>query len=225
MLRFDECNGQGAVFRQPCNNANGNTVDHEGRLITCEHLTRRVTRTEHDGSITALSDSYNGKRLNSPNDVVVNSDGSIWFTDPGYGILFDYEGKRAASEIGRCNVYRIDPAMGTTSLVADDFEKPNGLAFSPDESVLYVADTGLTNMPGGPKHIRRLALKGTSAESSQISAECTTGLFDGFRVDADGRVWAREQRAGPFCLDSFPGFLGEASAVGHAAAGSCCGVK
>lgn len=189
MLRYDDCNGAVSVFRQPSNNANGNTVDRQGRLVTCEHLGRRVTRTEHDGSITVLSDAYQGKRLNSPNDVVVKSDGSIWFTDPSYGILFDYEGKRAESEIGRCNVYRIDPQTAETTLVADDFEKPNGLAFTPDEAFLYIADTGITHMAGGPKHIRKLAVKGKTLGASQLFADCTAGLFDGFRVDGEGRVW------------------------------------
>lgn len=189
MLRYDDCNGVVSVFRQPSNNANGNTVDKQGRLVTCEHLGRRVTRTEHDGTITVLSDAYQGKRLNSPNDVVVKSDGSIWFTDPSYGILFDYEGKRAETEIGRCNVYRIDPQTAETTLVADDFEKPNGLAFTPDEAFLYIADTGITHMAGGPKHIRKLAVKGKTLGASHLFADCTAGLFDGFRVDGDGRVW------------------------------------
>lgn len=170
MLRYDDCSGAVSVFRQPSNNANGNTVDRQGRLVTCEHLGRRVTRTEHDGTITVLSDAYQGKRLNSPNDVVVKSDGSIWFTNPSYGILFDYEGKRAESEIGRCNVYRIDPQTAETTLVADDFEKPNGLAFTPDEAFLYIADTGITHMTGGPKHIRKLAVKGKTLGISQLFA-------------------------------------------------------
>ncbi len=129
MLRLDERNGTVAVSREPANNSNGNTVDRQGRLVSCEHLTRRVTRTEHDGSLTVLASHWQGRRLNSPNDVVVHSDGGIWFTDPSYGILSDYEGLRAESEIGACNVYRIDPASGAVELVADDFVKPNGLAF------------------------------------------------------------------------------------------------
>jgi len=160
MLRYDELSGATSVFREPANNTNGHTVDRQGRLVSCEHLTRRVTRTEHDGSITVLASHWQGKRLNSPNDVVVHSDGGVWFTDPSYGILSDYEGLRADSEIGACNVYRIDPASGAVDLVADDFVKPNGLAFSPDESVLYIADTG------------------------------ASGLFDGFRVDTEGRLWS-----------------------------------
>jgi gluconolactonase len=191
MMRFDECSGHMAVFRQPSNNSNGNTNDGQGRLVTCEHLGRRVTRTEHDGSITILADRYNGMRLNSPNDVVVKSDGSIWFTDPTYGILADYEGKKSESEIGACNVYRIDGATGDVRVVADDFVKPNGLAFSPDESILYIADTGLSHDPKGPKHIRALKVNadGKSLGASKVFAECTAGLFDGFRVDRDGRIW------------------------------------
>ena len=200
MMRYDECTGAVGVFRQPSNNSNGNTVDGQGRLVTCEHLARRVTRTEHDGSITVLSDNYRGKRLNSPNDVVVKSDGSIWFTDPSYGILFDYEGKRAESEIGRCNVYRIDPLSGENAIVADDFDKPNGLAFSPDESFLYVADTGVTHTKDGPKHIRRLAVKGDTLGASQVFADCTAGLFDGFRVDEAGRIWT-SAADGVHCYD------------------------
>jgi gluconolactonase len=191
MMRFDECSGHMAVFRQPSNNSNGNTNDGQGRLVSCEHLGRRVTRTEHDGSITILADRYNGMRLNSPNDVVVKSDGSIWFTDPTYGILADYEGKKSESEIGACNVYRIDGATGDVRVVADDFVKPNGLAFSPDESILYIADTGMSHDPKGPKHIRALKVNadGKSLGASKVFAECTAGLFDGFRVDTDGRIW------------------------------------
>lgn len=190
MMRYDECDGHMAVFRQPSNNSNGNTTDREGRLVTCEHLGRRVSRTEHDGSITVLADSYKGKRLNSPNDLVVKSDGSIWFTDPSYGILADYEGRKSDSEIGACNVYRIDPS-GEITLVADDFDKPNGLAFSRDESILYIADTGASHAENGPKHIRALKVKadGKSLGASSVFADCTAGLFDGFRVDSDGRIW------------------------------------
>lgn len=196
MLRYDEINGTVGIFRQPANNANGNTVDREGRLITCEHLTRRVVRVEHNGAQTILADRWQGKRLNSPNDVVVRSDGSIWFTDPSYGILSDYEGQRAESEIGACNVYRIDPVSGAVDLMADDFVKPNGLAFSPDESILYIADTGASHDINGPRHIRamRVAADGqrlvASGEAQTVFAQCTNGLFDGFRVDQQGRLWA-----------------------------------
>ena len=149
MMRFDETDGSVGFFRHSANNSNGNTVDREGRLITCEHLTRRVVRAEHDGTQTVLASRWQGKRLNSPNDVVVKSDGSVWFTDPSYGILSDYEGMQAESEIGACNVYRVDPSSGAVDLVADDFVKPNGLAFSPDESTLYIADTVPAMTPMG----------------------------------------------------------------------------
>lgn len=192
MLRLDERNASVGVFRQPAQNSNGNTVDGEGRLVTCEHLTRRVVRTEHNGARSVLAEHWQGKRLNSPNDVVVRSDGSVWFTDPDYGILSNNEGACAESEIGRCNVYRIDPSSGAVELVADDFVKPNGLAFSPDESLLYVADTGASHDPDGPRHIRacRVSPDGRRLQSSSVFAQCTSGLFDGFRVDTQGRLWS-----------------------------------
>lgn len=190
ILRFDDTDGVVSVFRQPSNNANGNTVDRQGRMVSCEHLTRRVTRTEHDGSITVIADSYQGMRLNSPNDVVVKSDGSVWFTDPSYGIMMDYEGERAESEIGACHVYRVD-ASGEIRIVADDYVKPNGLAFSPDESSLYIADTGITHTPGGPAHIRRYNVgPDGSLSGGEVLAGCSSGVFDGFRLDRDGRIWS-----------------------------------
>ncbi|KQK31086.1 gluconolactonase [Bosea thiooxidans] len=192
MLRYDALSGQTSVFRQPARNSNGNTVDAQGRLVTCEHGGRQVTRTEHDGSITVLASHYGGKRLNSPNDAVVKSDGSIWFTDPDYGILSDYEGDKSASEIGACHVYRIDGESGEIAIVADDFVKPNGLAFSPDESILYIADTGASHDPEhGPRHIRSFKMDrdGRSLGASKLFATCTAGLFDGFRLDIEGRIW------------------------------------
>jgi gluconolactonase len=189
IMRWDETDGSVSVFREPANNTNGNTADRQGRLVSCEHLTRRVTRTEFDGSVTVIADQFEGKRLNSPNDVVVKSDGSIWFTDPSYGILMDYEGERADSEIGFCHVYRVDPS-GEISIAADDYEKPNGLAFSPDENHLYIADTGATHDPNGPKHIRRhMVTSNGTLTGGEVFAECTNGLFDGFRLDRAGRIW------------------------------------
>jgi gluconolactonase len=190
IMRYDDCDGSMSVFRQPSNNTNGHTTDPQGRLVSCEHLLRRVTRTEHDGTIAVLADRYQGKRFNSPNDVVVKSDGAVWFTDPPYGILADYEGARADSELGVNNVYRIDPS-GEVTIAASDFDKPNGLAFSRDEKFLYVADTGLSHNPKGPKHIRRLAVNadGKTLGKSIVFADCTSGMFDGFRVDCDGRIW------------------------------------
>ncbi|MCZ8108372.1 MAG: SMP-30/gluconolactonase/LRE family protein [Burkholderiales bacterium] len=192
IMRWDETDGSTSVFRQPSNNTNGHTVDRQGRLVSCEHLGRRVTRTEHDGSITVLADRWKGKRLNSPNDVVVKSDGSIWFTDPAYGIDWDYEGERAESEIGACNVYRIDPSSGEVTVVIDDMVRPNGIAFSVDETKLYVADTGASHKENGPRHIRVYDVAGkggTKTKGGKLFAECTAGLFDGFRLDEDGRIW------------------------------------
>ena len=141
MLRWSEDTGQVSVFRQPSHNSNGHTRDRMGRLITCEHGTRRVTRTEPDGRVTVLMDGFDGHRLNAPNDVVVASDGAVWFTDPGYGILMNYEGERSEFELPR-NVYRLDPTTGEATVVAGDFDRPNGLCFSPDEFLLYIVDTG-----------------------------------------------------------------------------------
>jgi gluconolactonase len=189
IMRWDGTDGSVSVYRQPSNNTNGHTVDRQGRLVSCEHLGRRVSRTEHDGSITVLADRFEGKRFNSPNDAVVRSDGSIWFTDPAYGIDWDYEGEKAESEIGACHVYRIDP-NGTITRVADDFVRPNGLAFSPDESKLYIADTGATHMENGPRHIRVFdVVDGRTLRGGEVFATSTSGLFDGFRIDEDGRIW------------------------------------
>jgi len=203
MMRYDETSGHVSVFRTPSNNSNGNTVDNQGRLVTCEHLTRRVTRTEFDGSIAVLADKWKGKRLNSPNDVVVKSDDSIWFTDPSYGIDSDNEGDPAPREIEGCHVYRIDPKSGEVERVIDDMVRPNGLAFSPDEKLLYVADTGATHQENGPLHIRRftVAQNGKSLKGGAIFAESSAGLFDGFRVDCKGRVWTSTATEGVHCYD------------------------
>jgi gluconolactonase len=191
VMRFDETDGSVSVFLSPCNNHNGHTRDLQGRLVSCEHRGRCVSRIEHDGSRTVLADRFEGKRLNSPNDVVVRSDGSIWFTDPTYGIDSDYEGDAAQSEIGASNVYRIDPATGAVSLVVADRVRPNGLAFSPDERVLYVADTGRSHVPGLPATITAydVAPDGLSVSAPRTFATCPDGLFDGFRCDDHGHVW------------------------------------
>ncbi len=200
MMRYDETDGSVSVFRSPASNANGNSVDRQGRLITCEHGGRRVSRTEHDGTIVTLADSFEGKRLNSPNDAVVKSDGSIWFTDPSYGIDSDYEGNKATSEIGACNVYRIDGSSGAITAVITDMVRPNGLAFSLDETLLYVADTGATHKPGHPAEIRVYDVGGTTVSNGRQFCVCTAGLFDGFRLDADGRIWT-SAADGVHCYD------------------------
>jgi len=201
MLRYDECSGQVSVFRSPSNYSNGNTVDRSGRLVSCEHGGRRVSRTEFDGSVITIADSYAGKRLNSPNDVVVKSDGSIWFTDPSYGIDSDYEGHKSESEQQANRVYRVDPQSGAVTIVADDFVQPNGLAFSPDEKVLYIVDTGRTHRDDAPAHIRKFAVSDDGKLSGgEVFADCTAGLFDGFRLDTAGRIWT-SAADGVHCYD------------------------
>lgn len=179
-----------SIYRADSNNSNGNTRDRQGRLVTCEHLTRRVTRTEPDGSITVIADRHKGKRLNSPNDVVVKSDGSIWFTDPSYGILTEFEGSRSEQEQGGCYVYRVDPASGEIAVVVDDFVKPNGLAFSPDEKILYIADSAASHDPAAPHHIRAFdVVDGRRLANSRVFADIKTGNPDGFRIDVNGNLW------------------------------------
>lgn len=190
MLRWDETDGSVSVFRQPAMNTNGHTVDLQGRLVSCEHRGRCVSRTEHDGSRTVLVSHADGRRFNSPNDVVVKSDGSLWFTDPSYGIDSDYEGDAAPSEIGASRVYRFDEASGALTVVADDFVQPNGLAFSPDESLLYIVDTGATHRENGPHHVRRFKVNSNGTLSGgEVFAICPVGLYDGLRVDVHGNLW------------------------------------
>jgi gluconolactonase len=207
MLRWMPEVGVG-VFRPASNYANGNTRDREGRLVSCEHGARRVSRTEPDGSVTTIADSHKGKRLNSPNDVVVKSDGSIWFTDPDYGILSDYEGFKAPREQDGCHVYRVDPKSGALSVVADDFVKPNGLAFSPDEKKLYVADSAVTHDPTWPHHIRVFDLaEGRKLRNSKVFAEIDGAFPDGLRVDVEGHVWS-SAGAGVNCYHPSGALLG-----------------
>jgi gluconolactonase len=202
MLRFDELTGTVGVFRAPAGYPNGNTVDRLGRLLSCEHGHRRVTRTEHDGTVTVLTDRVGGKRLNSPNDLVERSDRSIWFTDPSYGIDSDYEGHKAVSEIGACNVYRVDPSTGETTVVADDFVRPNGLAFSADERHLYIVDTR-------EKHIRRFDVEDeVRLTGGEVFATCDAGSFDGIRLDDAGRIWAAAHD-GLHCFDPDGTLLGK----------------
>nr|WP_156028300.1 SMP-30/gluconolactonase/LRE family protein [Candidatus Solirubrobacter pratensis] len=184
MLRYDEAADRVGVFREPAGYTNGHTTDPAGRLVSAEHGARRVTRTEHDGSITVLADRFGDKRLNSPNDVVVHSSGAVYFSDPAYGIDSDYEGHKAEPEIGACHVFRISPE-GELEIAADGFERPNGLAFSPDESRLYVSDTGVRP---SPMYVFDVAGDGSLSNRRRF-ATCTAGGFDGFRADTDGRIW------------------------------------
>lgn len=191
LLRLDETDMSVSTFLHPSRHQNGHTVDRQGRLICCEHEGRRVSRVEHDGSTTVLVSHVDGKRLNSPNDAVVKSDESIWFTDPTYGIDSEYEGNRARSEIGESHVYRLDGRTGEVEAVARDFHQPNGIAFSPDESLLYIADTGATHVDQGPRHIRvfRVNADGRTLDRGRVFASLDEGLFDGFRCDQHGNVW------------------------------------
>jgi gluconolactonase len=186
ILKWDEETGLVSIFRKPSNNSNGNTRDRQGRLVTCEHDARRVTRTEYDGSITVLADSYNGKPLNSPNDVVVKSDGAVWFTDPLFGILGYYEGHKADSE-NTAAVYRIDGRTGALSVIADDIPAPNGLAFSPDESKLYVVASRAT--PNRLILSYDVTENGTKVANRKTLIDAQGGSPDGFRVDIDGNLW------------------------------------
>ncbi|MGW0601938.1 SMP-30/gluconolactonase/LRE family protein [Streptomyces sp. NPDC002776] len=202
LLRWDETTGTVGVFRSPAGHPNGNTLDGEGRLITCEQGNRRVTRTEHDGSVTVLADRFRGKRFNSPNDAAVRSDGSIWFSDPDFGITSDYEGNRAESEIGACNVYRLDPATGEVRLVADGFAGPNGLVFSLDERQLFVSDSRAN-------HIRVFDVRDDDTLSDgDVFAECKMGNFDNIRFDDGGRLWAAAMDGGVHCYDPDGTLLG-----------------
>ncbi|MGJ4931150.1 SMP-30/gluconolactonase/LRE family protein [Bradyrhizobium sp. HKCCYLS2038] len=191
LMRFDETDGSVSVFETPCGYHNGHTRDALGRVIACEHGGRRISRLEHDGSWTGLVDRVDGKKFNSPNDAVVKSDGTIWFSDPTYGIDTAYEGHAATSEIGASNVYRFDPASGAVAAVVTDMVKPNGLAFSPDERLLYVADTGATHVPGLPAVIRAydVAAGGAEVGNGRVFATSPAGFFDGFRVDRNGNIW------------------------------------
>ncbi|MBV8702464.1 MAG: SMP-30/gluconolactonase/LRE family protein [Acetobacteraceae bacterium] len=184
ILRWDEETGAVTTYRKPSNNANGNTRDRQGRLVTCEHRGRRVVRTECDGAITVLMDRHEGKRLNSPNDVVVASDGAVWFTDPPFGLLGYYEGERAESELPPA-VWRLDPQSGRASVVADDIAAPNGLAFSPDERTLYVVASRET-----PRKILAYdVVDGTRVANRRVLIDAEGGTPDGFRVDVDGNLW------------------------------------
>jgi gluconolactonase len=197
-MRLLEDDNHLSVFRSPSYNSNGNTVDRQGRLITCQHSGRRVVRTELDGRITIIADSFNGKKLNSPNDVVVASDDSVWFTDPSYGIGGNYEGLQAQQEQATHNVYRVDAHSGEVKMLVDDFTQPNGLAFSPDEKKLYVIDSGITH--GGPAHIRVFDVDvgaGKLTNSKVFAEGFAPGFTDGMRLDVEGNVWTSMGWADP----------------------------
>ena len=190
IMRWLEETGEVSVFRSPSNYSNGNTRDRSGRLITCEHDSRRITRTEHDGRITVLMDNYQGKKLNAPNDVVVHLDGHIWFTDPGYGILKMYEGHIAEFELATA-VYRLNPDTGEATVATDELEKPNGLCFSPDYSKLYITDTGASHKPGHPRQIMVYdVVEGAQLVNGRLFCDMGQGSADGIRCDVDGNIWS-----------------------------------
>jgi gluconolactonase len=208
IMRWTESGGL-SVFRQPSGFANGHARDREGRLIGCSHRHRSVTRTELDGAITILADRYQGRRLNSPNDVVVKSDGTVWFSDPHYGINTDYEGGRQAPELP-ASVYRLDPADGSLDVVADDFHGPNGLCFSPDEHLLYIAETGVQFSPDSIQHIRVFdtADDGKRLSGGRVFHKVSPGAADGFRCDDEGNIWS-SAADGVHCIDPSGALLGK----------------
>jgi len=190
ILKWEESIGKVSVFRKPSNYSNGHTRDRQGRLISCEHGSRSVTRTEYDGTITVLKDAYTGKRLNAPNDVAVHTDGGIWFTDPGYGIMLNYEGHIAEFELPT-SVYRLNPESNEATVVTDELEKPNGICFSPDYSKLYVVDTGVTHKEGTPRNIYVFdVVNSDHLENKQVFCDMAPGIADGIRCDIDGNLWA-----------------------------------
>lgn len=209
IMKWDETSQSASVYRAQSNISNGNTRDRQGRLLSCEHASRRVTRTEYDGSITVIADSFEGKRLNSPNDIVVKSDGSIWFTDPPFGLLGWYEGAPAEQELPT-NIYRVDPTTGRIEAVCTSVERPNGLCFSPDERLLYVVESGTT-----PRRIRLFDVSEDGRLSNDrvfMTAE-TTGSPDGFRCDEHGNLWAGWGMGDG--LDGVRIFAPDATPIGH----------
>jgi gluconolactonase len=209
ILRWDETDGTVSVFRHPAAYPNGLVLDAQARLVTCEHGARGLARTEHDGRRTVLADRFKDKRLNSPNDVAVRSDHSIWFTDPPYGIESDYMGQRGAPEIGASNVYRLDPLKRECRVVAGDFVRPNGLAFSADERQLFISDTGASRDTDGPRHIRVFTVTHDGKlGDGRLFATCTKGVHDGLCVDEAGRVWASASD-GVHCYDPDGSLIGK----------------
>ena len=208
ILRWDEETGAVSVYRKTSWNANGNTRDRQGRLVTCEHRGRRVTRTEHDGAITVLADSYDGKPLNSPNDVVVAADGAVWFTDPVFGILGYYEGEKKTPELAPA-VYRIDGQTGAIRKMTDAVEGPNGLAFSPDGKTLYVVASRET-----PRKIRAFDVADGQLSGNRVVIDAGAGTPDGFRVDIEGNLWCGWGMGDP-ALDGVRVFTPAGEAIGH----------
>ena len=210
VMRWDETDGSVSTFVQGAGYQNGHTIDREGRVLSCEHGSRSITRWEHDGSRTVLASHHSGKRINSPNDIVVKSDGTIWFTDPTYGIDSDYEGHKSPSELGVSNVFRLDPSTGETSIVSSDFVKPNGLAFNHDETKRYIVDSGATHGVGNPRHIRVLELDadGTVVTSDKVLSSCEQGIYDGLRLDELGNLWVGAAD-GVHCLSEEGDLLGK----------------
>ncbi len=208
VMRWSEAGGV-STFREPSNFENGHTRDREGRLISCSHRARCITRTELDGTLTVLVDHHKGKRLNSPNDVVVRSDGTVWFSDPPYGIQTDYEGGKQESELP-ASVYRLDPTNGALEVVADDFTGPNGLCFSPDEKRLYITETGLQFAADPEQHIRVFDVVGDGSRlaNGRVFHKVHPGAADGLRCDEDGNVWA-SAADGVHCLDPAGTLLGK----------------
>jgi len=213
MLRWLEDTGEVSVFRSPSNYSNGNYRDRQGRLLTCEHDSRRLTRTEYDDTITVLMDRFQDKRLNAPNDLAVHSDGAIWFSDPGYGIMSNYEGHKAPFELP-ANVYRLDPKTGQATVVASDMDKPNGLCFSPDEKKLYIVDSGVPRHPRDPRPIRVYDVDdGVRLKNGRLFVDMSPGTSDGIRCDVDGNLWSAAGWAG----ESFNGvhvFAPDATLIG-----------
>ena len=217
MLRWDEETSSVGVFRKPSNNANGNTRDRQGRLVTCEHLTRRITRTEYDGAVSVVCDRFEGKRLNSPNDVVVKSDGSIWFTDPRFGILSNYEGEIAAPELPM-NVYRVDGKTGAVTVVADGINAPNGLCFSPDEKKLYIVESR-----SEPRRILSFDVVGDGSKIANgkiLIDSGPQGTPDGMRCDIDGNLWCGWGMTP--VLDGVRVFTPQGESIGHIALPERC---
>ncbi|MBY8977125.1 SMP-30/gluconolactonase/LRE family protein [Rhodobacteraceae bacterium NNCM2] len=218
IMRWDEATGQVGAFRSPSNFANGNTRDRAGRLVTCEHGGRRVTRTEYDGSITVLMDRFEGKRLSSPNDVVVKSDGSVWFTDPPFGILGNYEGHKAEPELGQ-NVYRVDGDTGEATIVAGDVLGPNGLCFSPDEQILYIIES--RGVPNRKILAYDVSADGKTISNKRVIVDAGPATPDGMRCDVEGNLWCGWGMGDP-ALDGVMIFAPDGAPIGRIALPERC---